>query len=295
MIMLAQKPRVPLLTIPRHSQKAHKLMCTRDLTSVHSIHVLDSLSWSSEQTVPGGDRAIPERPCDSERSPMAGLAAGGPFDRSQYRSVFRRQWTLHVVQHRLTGLRPEESRMLRFRQTLIVAAIAAALSVPGSYAQAQRGRSGRGGAGAQVGPVGTSGLILSLARYPIVQAELKLEGPQKQKIQALAESSSQRQRQFRDQMNPRGQSGQAAAPGGNGGQNGGRGPGGQGNARMRAAEMAEHFAAMREAQMVLDQDIEQAVASILDRGQYRRLKQIQLQVEGIGAGAARYDREAETG
>ena len=184
--------------------------------------------------------------------------------------------------------------MFRFRQTLIVTAIAAAFSVPCSYAQAQRGRSGRDGPGGPVGPVGTSGLILSLARYPVVQAELKLEDPQKKKIQALAESSSQRQHQLRDQMNPRGQSGQAAAPGGNGGQNGGRGPGGQGNARMAAFEMAQRFAAMREAQMVLDQDIEQALASILDREQYRRLKQIQLQVEGIGAlDAARYDREAE--
>ena len=32
--------------------------------------------------------------------------------------------------------------MLRFRQTLIVAAIAAAISTPASYAQAQRGRGG---------------------------------------------------------------------------------------------------------------------------------------------------------
>ena len=35
--------------------------------------------------------------------------------------------------------------------------------------------------------------------------------------------------------------------------------------------------------MVLDQDIEKALASILDRGQYGRLKQVQLQVEGINA------------
>ncbi len=65
-----------------------------------------------------------------------------------------------------------------------------------------------------------------------------------------------------------------------GGQNGG---GGQGNARGPDPAMAERFAAMREAQMELDQGIEEALASILDRGQYRRLKQIQLQAEGIGA------------
>ncbi len=35
--------------------------------------------------------------------------------------------------------------------------------------------------------------------------------------------------------------------------------------------------------MVLDQDIEKALASILERGQYGRLKQVQLQVEGISA------------
>ena len=43
------------------------------------------------------------------------------------------------------------------------------------------------------------------------------------------------------------------------------------------------LAAMREAQMELDQGIEEALASILDRGQYRRLEQIQLQAKGIGA------------
>ena len=179
--------------------------------------------------------------------------------------------------------------MLRFRQTLIVAAIATGISIPASYAQAQRGRGGRDGTGGPVGPVGSSGVILSLAQHPVVQGELELKDPQNTKIRALAESSNQRQSQLRDQMNRRGQSGQGAGPGGNvgyggfGGQNGGAGPGGQGDARTRAAEMAERFAAMREAQMVLDQDIEKALASILDRGQYGRLKQIQLQVEGISA------------
>jgi len=136
--------------------------------------------------------------------------------------------------------------MLRFRQTLIFAAIAAAISIPAGYAQAQSGR-GR--------PAGPSGLILGLAQYPVVQAELKLEDPQKTKIRALAESSNQRQSQLRDQM----------------------------SARTPVSERARRFAAMREAQMVLDKDVERALASILDRGQYRRLKQIQLRVEGISA------------
>jgi hypothetical protein len=48
-------------------------------------------------------------------------------------------------------------------------------------------------------------------------------------------------------------------------------------------EMAERLAAMREAETALDQEAEQALAKILDRGQYGRLKQVQLQVEGIAA------------
>ncbi len=166
--------------------------------------------------------------------------------------------------------------MLRFRQTLIVAAIAAAFSIPASHAQTQRGRGGRGGANGPVQPVGRSGLILSLAQYPVVQKELKLEDAQKTKIRSVVDLSKQRQQKLRDLMSPQGQSGQGAGAGGNGG-------GGQGNARMRALDMAERFAAMREGQMVLDEDIEKALASILDRGQYGRLKQIQLQVEGISA------------
>jgi hypothetical protein len=71
--------------------------------------------------------------------------------------------------------------------------------------------------------------------------------------------------------------------GGFGGGGGGNGPGGRGGRRQMDPEMAERFAAMREAQMALDQGIEEALATILDRGQYRRLKQIQLQAEGIGA------------
>ena len=169
--------------------------------------------------------------------------------------------------------------MLRFRQRLIVAAIATGISIPASYAQAQRGRGGRGGPGGPVGPVGQSGLILGLAQYPVVQKELKLTDDQKTKIRSVAELSNQRQQKLRDLMNPQGQSGQGAGPGGNGG----GAPRGQGNARPSAAEMAERFAAMREGQMVLDQDIEKTLASMLDRGQYGRLKQVQLQVEGISA------------
>jgi hypothetical protein len=119
-------------------------------------------------------------------------------------------------------------------------------------------------------------LILSLAQYPVVQQELKLTDPQKTKIRSVVELSTKRQSELRDQMNPPGQAGQGGGQGGNGG----GGPGGQANAR---AEMAARFAAMNEGRMVLDQDIEKALASILDRGQYGRLKQIQLQVEGISA------------
>ena len=147
---------------------------------------------------------------------------------------------------------------------------------PGHYAQAQRARGGRGGPGGPVGPVGQRGSILSLAQYPVVQKELKLTDAQKTKIRSVAELSNQRQQKLRDLMNPRGQSGQGTGPGGNGG----GGPGGQGNAH---AEMAARFAEMGEARMVLDEDIENALASILERGQYGRLKQVQLQVEGISA------------
>ena len=132
--MHAQWTRVPLPTIPRHELKTQKLMCSRDLASVHSVRALDSVKWSPGHTRPGRKRAIPDcrRRRDSERSPVAGLAAGGPFNRSEYRPLFRRQWTLRVVHQSLTGLRPEESGMLRFRQTLIVPAIAAAISIPGT-------------------------------------------------------------------------------------------------------------------------------------------------------------------
>jgi hypothetical protein len=71
-------------------------------------------------------------------------------------------------------------------------------------------------------------------------------------------------------------------PGGNG--PGGNGPGGgRGNRGQQDPEMAQRFAAMREAMDQLQQGSEQALAKILDKGQYSRLKQIQLQMEGMPA------------
>ena len=70
---------------------------------------------------------------------------------------------------------------------------------------------------------------------------------------------------------------------------GGFGPGGPGGRGGRGGrgqmdpEMAERFATMQEAETALDQEAEQALAKILDRGQYGRLKQVQLQVEGVAA------------
>ncbi len=70
---------------------------------------------------------------------------------------------------------------------------------------------------------------------------------------------------------------------------GGFGPGGPGGRGGRGGrgqmdpEMAERLATMQEAETALDQEAEQALAKILDRGQYGRLKQVQLQVEGVAA------------
>ena len=65
---------------------------------------------------------------------------------------------------------------------------------------------------------------------------------------------------------------------------GGFGPGGAGGpGGQMDPEMAARFAAMREAETALDHEAEQALAKILDRGQYGRLKQVQLQVEGVAA------------
>ena len=58
------------------------------------------------------------------------------------------------------------------------------------------------------------------------------------------------------------------------------GPGGRGG-RGQMIRDGGRFATMQEAETALDQEAEQALAKILDRGQYGRLKQVQLQVEGV--------------
>jgi Spy/CpxP family protein refolding chaperone len=218
--------------------------------------------------------------------------------------------------------------MFRFRHNLIVATIAAAVSILSCHAQAQppgpdgpdgaRGPGGPGGPGGPRGPggFGGPGSILNLAQNPAVQEELKLKDGQKTKIQSLVEAVNQRRRQLREQMNPGGPQGPGgngrrdrnngdagAQPGGDGatgGQNGGGGggfgpggpggggfgpggPGGPGGRRQMDPEMVERFAAMREAEMELTQNSEQTLARILERGQSTRLRQIQLQMEGINA------------
>ncbi len=117
--------------------------------------------------------------------------------------------------------------MFRFRHTLIVATIAAAVSILSCHAQAQpagpggpdgaRGPGGPGGPGGPRGPGGPGGFggpgsILNLVQNPAVQEELKLKDGQKTKIQSLVEAVNQRRRQLREQMNP----GRPQGPGGNG-------------------------------------------------------------------------------
>jgi hypothetical protein len=83
-----------------------------------------------------------------------------------------------------------------------------------------------------------------------------------------------------------GGNGQGGQGGGNGqgGQGGGNGQGGQGGGRggrgQQDPEAAARFVAMMEAYTELQQGSEQTLAKILSRGQYGRLKQIQLQQEG---------------
>jgi Spy/CpxP family protein refolding chaperone len=219
--------------------------------------------------------------------------------------------------------------MLRFRHTLIVATIAAAVSILSCHAQAQpagpggpdgaRGPGGPGGPGGPRGPGGPGGFggpgsIVNLVQNPAVQEELKLKDAQKTKIQSLVEAVNQRRRHLREQMNPGGPQGPGgnggrgrnngdagAQPGGDGatdGQNGGGGfgpsgpggggfgpggPGGPGGRRQMDPEMVERFTAMREAEMELTQNSEQTLARILERGQSTRLRQIQLQMDGMNA------------
>ena len=71
--------------------------------------------------------------------------------------------------------------------------------------------------------------------------------------------------------------------GGFGGGGGGNGPGGRGGRGQMDPEMAERFAAMGEAMNELQQGSEAALAKILEKGQYTRLKQVQLQIAGTPA------------
>jgi hypothetical protein len=68
---------------------------------------------------------------------------------------------------------------------------------------------------------------------------------------------------------------------GGGGQGGGGGQfrGGRGRGQMDP-EMAARFEQSQQAMATLDQDTDKAVARILDRGQFSRVKQIQLQLQG---------------
>jgi hypothetical protein len=81
-----------------------------------------------------------------------------------------------------------------------------------------------------------------------------------------------------------GQSGGFAGQNGGNGGPGGNGPGGgRGNRGQQDPEAAQRFAMMREAMNEIQQASEQALARILDRGQFGRLKQIQLQLDGVRA------------
>src|SRR5580704_14373549 len=112
--------------------------------------------------------------------------------------------------------------MFRFRHSLIVATIAAAVSILSCRVQAQpagpggpdgaRGPGGPGGPGGPRGPGGPGGpggfgSFLNLVQNPAVQEELKLKDVQKTKIQSLVEAVNQRRRQIREQMNPGGPQG----------------------------------------------------------------------------------------
>ena len=110
--------------------------------------------------------------------------------------------------------------MFRFRNPLIAAGIAAALSILVCHALAQPpGRGGPGGPRRPGGPGGPGGSILDLVQNAAVQVELKVKDAQKTKIQTLAETVNQHRRQLRGQMDPRGQQGPGPGPGGNGPQN----------------------------------------------------------------------------
>jgi hypothetical protein len=211
--------------------------------------------------------------------------------------------------------------MHRFHHILITAAMVAASLALTFDAKAQpQGGAGRGGRGFGGGPGGGfGGGLLNTVQNPAVQTELKLKEAQKAQIQTLVETVDQRRQQLRNQFAPQGQqqnqrggrnrnNANANVPGGQnggggnggggfgggnggggfaggqnggfGGQNGGFGRGGRGQQDPQAAQ---RFAAMGAAMNEIQQGSEQALAKILERGQFGRLKQIQLQLDGLRA------------
>jgi hypothetical protein len=151
-----------------------------------------------------------------------------------------------------------------------------------------------------------------LVQHPAVQEELKLKESQKAKLKSLADEMTQRMRVIGDRMNPGwpGRSGrrvgnQNASPNAAAGRQGGRLEGGgfgggqdpnpvdrgDGNPDLPGSRnrgqpdpgVAQRRSLLREAMDELNLGAEQAFARILDRSQYARLKQIQLQDEGPSA------------
>ncbi len=254
--------------------------------------------------------------------------------------------------------------MFRSRQLICIASIAIVSSMLAGHSLAQPPGPGGpgGGRGGRGGPGGPGGL-LGLVTNPGVQTELKLQDPQKQKIETLSKQVSQQQQKIREQTfqgmnfgnrnnnnnnnnaNPNGNGGPGQSngagggfggPGGGGpgavnpmaaamatrgygmgwggmglggyggyglgyggmalgyggfgmgwgGMGGGNPPGGNpngGGRRQMDPEMAARFTAMREASAALQQKSEQELGRILTKPQGSRLKQIQLQLAGIGA------------
>jgi len=128
----------------------------------------------------------------------------------------------------------------------LCAAAALALVACASTAQAQRGQ--RGG---MFGPMGGGGLML--LRMPEVQQELKMTPPQIEKLNA-------KQDEVRNAMQEAFQ--------------GAGGPGAFGN--MSPEEREKLFAKVREIQS-------KAVADILDSTQQKRLRQLEIQMQGAAA------------
>ena len=160
----------------------------------------------------------------SERSPVAGLATGRPFDRCSYRFPSFPQ-AVDPANRTSPPDRPEargvedasiSSHTRRggdCSRHLDPSELCAGPARPG-------GRGGPAGPKVQVAPAGPvargPGSILGLAQIPAVQEELKLKDPQKTKIRAPRRVVRSAPAQLRDQMNPQGQSGQGGGQGGNG-------------------------------------------------------------------------------